>query len=124
MVTRRRAPVKKHTVFGVSGATHLVNLRIQRRRLQAQRRSSRLFASLQHLESLWFMWEIWEATRRANVVIVSEPTLRKCYGLRNCVCVCVSVCMCRNTEVPQSGGADLIKALDEKDVIVWIHFQK
>lgn len=51
----------------------------------------RLFASLQHLESVWFMWEKWEASDRANVVTVSKPTLRKCSCLGNCVCVCVCV---------------------------------
>ncbi len=36
-----------------------------------------------------------------------------------CVCGCVCVCVCRITEELQSD-----KALDEKGVIVWIHFQQ
>lgn len=48
---------KRDTVFGVSCATCSTNSRMEMRGPQAQRRR-RLFASLQHLESLWFMWEI------------------------------------------------------------------
>lgn len=76
------ASVQKHTVRDARCATGLVNLRMRRQGLEAQRRN-RLFASLQHLESLWFMWEIWKATARANEVIVSKLALRKCSWLRS-----------------------------------------
>lgn len=76
------ASVQKHTVRDVRCATRLVNLRMRRQGLEAQRRN-RLFASLQHLESLWFMWEIWKATARAYEVIVSKLALRKCSWLRS-----------------------------------------
>lgn len=35
----------------------------------------RLFASSEHLESLWFLWEIWEAGGGAEAVCVSEATV-------------------------------------------------
>lgn len=75
-----------YTVFGVSRATCLANQKMERRGPRAQWRR-RLFASLEHLESLWFMWEILEAGDRANVVTVPKPTLRKCSWLGKCVCV-------------------------------------
>lgn len=88
MVTRCRASLD--TVFGVSRATCLANPRTERIGLRAQQRFGP-FASVEHLEFLWFMWEIREASDSANVVIVSKLTLRKCSWHGNCVCVCVCV---------------------------------
>lgn len=56
-------------------------------RKERAKQRRRLFASSQHLESLWFMWEIWEAGDRANVVTVSEQSLQKCSCFGNSVCV-------------------------------------
>lgn len=104
-----------YTVFGVSRATCLANQKMERRGPRAQWRR-RLFASLEHLESLWFMWEILEAGDRANVVTVPKPTLRKCSWLGKCVCVCLQ---------DHRGTTKWSTRRDKaKGVIVWIHFQQ